>query len=174
MGAGVRQGLKWQEAKYIKLPWPDDAERDRIADYLDEKCAEIDCAVSAAEQSIEEYKAYQRDVVKRAIVYCACDSLKVKESGVPAIGKMNASWSLVMVKRLAAFFNGDRSDSYPSGDDIQETGIPFITSGDLNGRFLPGTFSKYISQEKYNSLKGVKLQRGDVVFAYVEASASAR
>ena len=164
MGAGVRQGLKWQEAKYIKLPWPDDAERDRIADYLDEKCAEIDCAVSAAEQSIEEYKAYQRDVVKRAIVYGACDSLKVKESGVPAIGKMNASWSLVMVKRLAAFFNGDRSDSYPSGDDIQETGIPFITSGDLNGRFLPGTFSKYISQEKYNSLKGVKLQRGDVVF----------
>ena len=57
MGAGVRQGLKWQEAKYIKLPWPDDAERDRIADFLDEKCDEIGRAVSAAERSIEEYKA---------------------------------------------------------------------------------------------------------------------
>lgn len=59
MGAGVRQGLKWQEARYIKLPWPDDAERDRIADFLDEKCGEIDRAISAAERSIEELNIYR-------------------------------------------------------------------------------------------------------------------
>ncbi len=46
-----------------KLPWPDDAERDRIADFLDEKCAEIDRAISAAEQSVEEYKIYKNSVV---------------------------------------------------------------------------------------------------------------
>ena len=67
MGAGVRQGLKWQEAKYIKLPWPDDAKRDRIADYLDEKCAEIDRAVSAAERSIEELSLYRSARLEEAI-----------------------------------------------------------------------------------------------------------
>lgn len=67
MGAGVRQGLKWQEAKYIKLPWPDDAERDRIADFLDEKCDEIDRAVSAAEQSIEELSLYRSARLEEAI-----------------------------------------------------------------------------------------------------------
>lgn len=148
----------------VKLPNPPIDEQCRISDFLDEKCAEIDRAVFAAERSVEEYKAYQNDVVKRAIVYGTCNAFKVKESGVPAIGKMNASWGLVMVKRLAVFLNGDRSDSYPSGDDIQEAGIPFITSGDLNGRYLPDVFSKYISQDKYDSLKGVKLRRGDVVF----------
>lgn len=148
----------------IRVPLPPLDEQRRIADYLDEKCAEIDRAVSAAERSVEEYRAYQNDVVKRAIVYGTRNAFKVKESGVPAIGKMNASWGLVMVKRLAVFLNGDRSDSYPSGDDIQEAGIPFITSGDLNGRYLPDVFSKYISQDKYDSLKGVKLRRGDVVF----------
>ena len=59
MGAGVRQGLKWQEARYIKLPWPDDAERDRIADFLDEKCGEIDRAIAAAKRSIEELNTYR-------------------------------------------------------------------------------------------------------------------
>ena len=54
MGAGVRQGLKWQEAKYIQIPWPTMVERARIADYLDGKCAEIDRAIEAAEGSIEE------------------------------------------------------------------------------------------------------------------------
>lgn len=164
MGTGIRKTLNWAELKRYRLPKPPLGEQHRIADFLDEKCNEIDCAVSAAERSIEEYGAYQNDVVKRAIVYGTCNAFKVKESGVPAIGKMNASWSLVMAKRLAVFLNGDRSDSYPSGDDIQETGIPFITSGDLNGRYLPDVFSKYISQDKYDSLKGVKLQRGDVVF----------
>lgn len=67
MGAGVRQGLKWQEAKYIKLPWPDDAERDRIADFLDEKCDEIDRAVSAAERSIEELSLYRSARLEEAI-----------------------------------------------------------------------------------------------------------
>lgn len=59
MGAGVRQGLKWQEAKYIQIPWPIMAERARIADYLDDKCAEIDRAIEAAEGSIEEILKYR-------------------------------------------------------------------------------------------------------------------
>ena len=164
-GIRVRScNLSWKKIGNLPFALPPLPVQRRIADYLDEKCAEIDRAVFAAERSVEEYKAYQNDVVKRAIVYGTCNAFKVKESGVPAIGKMNASWGLVMVKRLAVFLNGDRSDSYPSGDDIQEAGIPFITSGDLNGRYLPDVFSKYISQDKYDSLKGVKLRRGDVVF----------
>lgn len=164
-GIRVRScNLSWKKIGNLPIALPPLEEQRRIADYLDGKCAQIDRAISAAEQSIEEYRAYQNDVVKRAIVYGTCNAFKVKESGVPAIGKMNASWGLVMVKRLAVFLNGDRSDSYPSGDDIQEAGIPFITSGDLNGRYLPDVFSKYISQDKYDSLKGVKLRRGDVVF----------
>lgn len=59
MGAGVRQGLKWQEAKYIQIPWPTMVERTRIADYLDDKCAEIDRAIEAAEGSIEETLKYR-------------------------------------------------------------------------------------------------------------------
>lgn len=59
MGAGVRQGLKWQEAKYIQIPWPTMTERARIADYLDDKCAEIDRAIEAAEGSIEEILKYR-------------------------------------------------------------------------------------------------------------------
>lgn len=88
MGAGVRQGLKWQEAKYIKLPWPDDAERDRITDFLDEKCVEIDRAVSAAEQSIEEYKTYKTTTIVRA--FNSKDGQKVKLSffAESILGKM--------------------------------------------------------------------------------------
>lgn len=78
MGAGVRQGLKWQEAKYILLPWPNKAGRTRIADYLDAKCAEIDTAVESAQTSIEELRHYQASVLNQTIDHAARTARPVK------------------------------------------------------------------------------------------------
>lgn len=100
MGAGVRQGLKWQEAKYIKLPWPDDAERDRIADFLDEKCNEIDCAVSAAERSIDEYKTYKNSVVFQAVTRGLDSDVPMADSGLDWIGSAPKHWDVLEQKWL--------------------------------------------------------------------------
>ncbi len=154
----------WNDMKKILLPVPSLDEQHRIADYLDEKCAQIDRAIASAEQSVEEYKAYGNSLIIRVVTKGLDAGAPMKESGVPAIGKTCAAWRLVAVKRVATFLNGDRSDNYPSGDDIRDEGVPFITSADLNGRHLPARFTKYISAEKYASLRGVKLRKGDVVF----------
>lgn len=63
MGAGVRQGLKWQEARYIQIPQPPLEEQIAIADYLDAKCAEIDAAIEAKRNIIDELKAYRKSLV---------------------------------------------------------------------------------------------------------------
>ena len=148
----------------ICLPVPPLDEQRRIADLLDEKCAQIDRAITSAEQSIQEYKAYGDSLVVCAVNRGLDSGGATRDSGIPAIGQMHSGWHLVAVKRLASFMNGDRGANYPSGDDIRDEGIPFITSADLNGRYLPARFSKYISDEKYASLRGVKLRRGDIVF----------
>ncbi|WP_082911216.1 restriction endonuclease subunit S domain-containing protein [Olegusella massiliensis] len=67
MGAGVRQGLKWQEAKYIKLPWPGNVDRGRIADYLDEKCSQIDTAIAAKQAIIADLKAYKQSLIYETV-----------------------------------------------------------------------------------------------------------
>lgn len=100
MGAGVRQGLKWQEAKYIQIPWPTMAERARIADYLDDKCAEIDRAIEAAEGSIEEYKAYKGSIVSRAVTKGLDKHVEMKDSGIEWLGWIPAHWSKTPIKRM--------------------------------------------------------------------------
>jgi type I restriction enzyme, S subunit len=100
MGAGVRQGLKWQEAKYIELPWPSEAEQARIADFLDAKCAEVDRAVSAAEQSIQEYKAYKNSVVFQAVTKGLDLDAPMKDSGVEWLGEVPAGWRVTPIKHL--------------------------------------------------------------------------
>lgn len=49
----------WNEMKGILLPVPSVGEQRRIANYLDEKCAQIDRAIEAAEGSIEELLKYR-------------------------------------------------------------------------------------------------------------------
>lgn len=70
LSTGLRVGqwdLHVEDFLNTRIPVPPIDEQRRIADYLDEKCAEIDRAVSAAEQSIEEYKSYRRSIVSGRI-----------------------------------------------------------------------------------------------------------
>ena len=58
---GIREGktIKFDDFATQVLPVPPLDEQRRIADFLDEQCAEIDRAVSAAEQSIDELSLYR-------------------------------------------------------------------------------------------------------------------
>ncbi len=67
MGTGIRKTLNWAELKQHRIPVPSLEEQGRIADFLDEKCNQIDCAITAAEQSIEEYKAYRVSLVTSCV-----------------------------------------------------------------------------------------------------------
>ena len=67
----------WNDMKKILLPVPPLDEQRCIADCLDEKCVEIDRAVSAAEQSIEEYKAYRLSVIS-ARMPTGCITIPIK------------------------------------------------------------------------------------------------
>lgn len=66
---GIREGktIKFDDFATQVLPMPPLDEQLRIADYLDGKCAEVDRAVSAAEQSIEELSSYRSARLEEAI-----------------------------------------------------------------------------------------------------------
>jgi len=72
-------------------------------------------------------------------------------------------WLKQKMKQFCEFENGDRSSNYPSGDEIKTEGKLFLSSGDIkNGRFIVKD-SKFISSEKFNSLKRGKCKTGDVL-----------
>lgn len=90
----------WNDMKKILLPVPPLDEQRRIADYLDDKCAEIDRAVSAAEQSIEEYKVYKNSVVYRAITKGLDVDVPMKDSGIEWLREIPVGWKITPIKHL--------------------------------------------------------------------------
>ena len=63
--ASERDGQALRFANIIQgnLPLPPDAEQERIASFLDLKCEEIDRAVEAKQQIIDELKAYKKSLI---------------------------------------------------------------------------------------------------------------
>ena len=101
MGSGVRQGLKWQEAKCIVIPWPSSSLRERIADYLDAKSAEIDRTIAGAESSIAEYKVYRQSLVcQTALRGINPNGRELRDTGFSSIGSAPSSWQITRGKNV--------------------------------------------------------------------------
>lgn len=66
---GIREGktIKFEDFAAQVLPMPPLDEQRRIAGYLDEKCAEIDRAVSAKQAIIADLKAYKQSLIYEVV-----------------------------------------------------------------------------------------------------------
>ena len=68
MGAGVRQGLNWNEVRSLRMIAPKDIfEQQQIADYLDQKCSEIDNLITKKEQLVVELEAYKKSLIYEVV-----------------------------------------------------------------------------------------------------------
>lgn len=64
---------------------------------------------------------------------------------------------------ITTFQNGDRSGNYPSGDDIKEEGILFLSTKNITDGQLDLSKSVYITKEKFDSFSRGKTKRGDLI-----------
>lgn len=64
----------------------------------------------------------------------------------------------------ADLYNGDRSKNYPSTSDMVSEGCAFINAGHLQGGKVNYEICDYITPEKFCSLHGAKIQKGDILY----------
>lgn len=82
------------------VPSPPFKEQQRIADYLDKMCAEIDAVLEKTRASIEEYKKLKQAVITQAVTKGIRGDRPMKDSGIEWIGDIPAEWSVVKGRRL--------------------------------------------------------------------------
>lgn len=98
MGAGVRQGLNYDEVKVLKLPIPPQEEQTVIVAYLDTQCAKIDEIIAEAKASIEDYKQWKASIIYESVTKGLDPNVEMKDSGIEWIGEIPAGWALAPFK----------------------------------------------------------------------------
>ena len=87
------------------VPFPPLAEQRIIADYLDQRCAEIDAVIERTKATIEEYKKLKQSIITEAVTKGIRGDRPMKESGIEWIGEIPAEWDVVRIKTLFDYRN---------------------------------------------------------------------
>ena len=87
----------------IKLPTPPIQEQQRIADFLDAKCAEIDALTADIQTQIDTLEQYKRSVITETVTKGLNPNAEMKDSGVQWIGNMPAHWDVIRGKYILRY-----------------------------------------------------------------------
>jgi len=75
-------------------------EQTKIANYLDQKIAQIDKVISLKEQMIERLKERRQILINDAVTKGLDKTVKMKDSGVEWLGEVPAHWEVMKIKNI--------------------------------------------------------------------------
>jgi type I restriction enzyme S subunit len=136
-GHGIVDDLwttRWQEMKNISIVSPSLSEQQKIADYLDKVCGEIDEMVALQETMIEELKAYKQSVITEAVTKGLNPNVPMRNSGIDWIGEIPEHWEAKKLKYIV--------DYIESGTSVNAGNVP--AQANEYGVLKTSAVSKYV------------------------------
>ncbi|MDP2852672.1 MAG: restriction endonuclease subunit S [Smithellaceae bacterium] len=148
LGTGATfKELSGGKMKEVAVPVPPLPEQQRIVGILDEVFDGIATAKANAEKNLQNARALFESHLQSVFT------------------QRGEGWVEKKLGDICQFENGDRGKNYPNRAEYVESGIPWINTGHIQS---DGTLSKddmnYITRKKFDSLRGGKIQAGDLVY----------
>ena len=101
-GDGVRSALNAKDMGQLDIPYPSEDEQICIANFLDNKCRQVDTLISNVQAQIEKLKAYKQSLITEVVTKGLDPTVPMKDSGVEWMGIIPAHWSVKCGKHLFA------------------------------------------------------------------------
>lgn len=163
LGDGVRQGMNYSDLRKLAVLYPPLATQQRIADFLDRKCAEIDELAALQETMIAELKRYKQSVITEAVTKGLDPNVPMKDSGVEWIGEIPEGWEVKKVKNITTEIskgNGiTKEEVFADGD------TPCVRYGEIYSKY-DNSFVNCFSKTKKDVLSTLHyFGKGDILCA---------
>ena len=118
---GLIGGVSISTIKNFDILLPPEIEQQKIASFLDRKCAEIDEMITLQEKIVEELKSYKQSVITEAVTKGLNPDVPMKDSEIEWIGEIPEHWNLHRLKYLCSIQTGDKDTQ----DAVQDGQYPF-------------------------------------------------
>lgn len=149
--------------KYINevpLLMPSLDEQESIANFLNQKCDEIDSLISLQEEMISELQAYKQSVITEAVTKGLNPNVQMKDSCVEWIGEIPYNWNIQKLRTLGWCQNGISKSGDYFGEDYN---YPFVNYTDAYKNYeIPYPEGRAKSTEE--DRERYSIIQGDVLF----------
>lgn len=144
------------------VPIPPLAEQQRIADFLDEKCGEIDSIRSDIQKQIDILNDYKKSVITEAVTKGLNPKAKLKDSGIEWIGKIPEGWDVIRLKH-ASWLKGRIGWQGLRSEEFIDEGPYLITGTDFKDGHINWETCVHISEQRFNQDKAIQIKEDDLL-----------
>lgn len=154
--------LNQELIKNAIIPVPPLDEQERIAEWLDKKCGEIDELIEVEQQMIADLEAYRQAVITEAVTHGLIPDAPTKPTSIKGIEDIPNDWnevSLLKVIYLRARlgWRGLKADEYV------DAGYPFLSAFNIVNNTLVWDNLNFINQFRYDESPEIKLALRDIL-----------
>lgn len=136
--------------------------QNRMADYLDTKCSQIDSIIEKQQAIIEKLKEYKLSVITEAVTKGLNPDVEMKDSGIAWIGKIPKHWKIGKVKNGTSKVGSGKTPK--GGAEIYaSSGILFLRSQNVYDDGLVLDEPTYITDEIDEEMSNTRVYPGDVL-----------
>jgi len=146
MSGGVRIGqwdLPADRLENTLILIPPTNEQAKIADFLDDKCVQLDALISDIQTQIDTLEEIRRSTIARAVIKGLITEVSMKDSKIEWVGSVPAHWD---IRPLYCYF-GERKHKNSLGKEQNLLSLSYgkIVRKDINtnGGLLPASFNTY-------------------------------
>lgn len=185
LSGGIRVG-QWDlpaealENTPVLIPPMD--EQQRIADFLDAKCAEIDALTADIQTQIDTLEQYKRSIITETVTKGLNPDAEMKDSGIEWVGRIPAHWPIHPVYS----YYGERKNKNRLGkeDNLLSLSYGRVIRKDINTNdgLLPENFNTYniveagdiiirptdLQNDKRSLRTGLVKEHGIITSAYID------
>ena len=98
LAKNLRHSFTEDQLGAINAPVPPIDEQEKIANFLDEQCIEVDELAKDIQAQIETLEAYKKSIITKAVTKGLKPDVDMKDSKIEWIGKIPKDWTLTRLK----------------------------------------------------------------------------
>ncbi len=158
-GDGVRSALNAKDLSVIPVVSISTYTQNCIANYLDEKCTQIDTAIAKQQELIIKLKAYKQSIITETVIKGLNPNVKMKDSGIEFIGEIPYTWKVCRLRNIGMPQNG-----ISKGGEFFGHGYPFVSYGDVYRNYVLPTQIDGLIDTTDDERKCYSVEKGDIFF----------
>ena len=166
LSKNLRSSLTETDFGAIDTCVPPLAEQQRIAEFLDRKCAEVDEMIALQEQIIEELKAYKQSVITEAVTKGLNPAAPMRDSDIEWIGQIPEHWEVKRLKDVGYLYGGltgKAGDDFIAEDDETCQYMRFIPYTNIFNNYLINPAQLYKVRIEEGEKQNL-VNKGDILF----------
>lgn len=167
--ASAQPVISSEVLRQLRIVIPKMEEQEKIAGYLDNKCAKIDSIIEKQQAIIEKLKEYKLSVITEAVTKGLDNSIEMVSCDAGWTNVMPMGWISAPIKKVTEFITCGVAATPEYTDE--NNGFLFLSAQNVKDGKMDYSVKRYIVPELHESLtKKRKPRRGDILQVRVGAT----